>query len=106
MRVLVTGNRGYIGTKLVELLLDAGHEVRGYDSDLFRACTFFGDVVEVPTVVKDVRDAEIQDLEGVDAIIHLAGLSNDPLGDYQPNLTDEINHLASARLAGLAKRQG
>ena len=106
MRVLVTGNRGYIGSKLVKLLLDAGHEVQGYDSDLFRACTFFGEIIDVPTVVKDVRDAEIQDLEGIDAIIHLAGLSNDPLGDYQPNLTDEINHQASVRLAGLAKKAG
>lgn len=106
MHVLVTGNRGYIGSKLVKLLLDAGHEVGGYDSDLFRACTFFGDLVEVPTVVKDVRDAEIQDFEGFDAIIHLAGLSNDPLGDYQPSLTDDINHQASVRVAELAKKAG
>lgn len=106
MRVLVTGNRGYIGTKLVELLLERGHQVSGLDSDLFRACTFFGELTEVPTVVKDVRDVAPDDLAGHDAIIHLAGLSNDPLGDYQPQLTDEINHRASVNLARMAKSVG
>jgi len=106
MRVLVTGSRGYIGTKLVKLLLDAGHAVEGLDSDLFRACTFFGELIDVPTILKDVRDVEVDDLEDFDAIIHLAGLSNDPLGDYQPRLTDEINHQASSRIAALAKKAG
>ena len=106
MKVLVTGSRGYIGSVLVPMLLERGHEVVGYDSDLFRACTFGGEVVEVPTVVKDVRDAEPDDIAGCEAVIHLAGLSNDPLGDYDPSLTDAINHVGSMRLAEAAKRAG
>jgi nucleoside-diphosphate-sugar epimerase len=106
MRVLVTGSRGYIGSKLVPMLLERGHDVRGWDSDIFRSCTFTGELAEIPTIVKDVRDAQAEDLLNLDAIIHLAGLSNDPLGDYLPSLTDEINHRASARIAALAKEGG
>jgi nucleoside-diphosphate-sugar epimerase len=106
MRVLVTGSRGYIGTVLVPLLQQAGHEVVGLDSDIFADCTFIGEVPDIPTVVKDVRDAGPEDMEGCQAVIHLAGLSNDPLGDYRPELTDSINHRASVRLAELAKAAG
>jgi nucleoside-diphosphate-sugar epimerase len=106
MRVLVTGSRGYIGTVPVPLLQQAGHEVVGLDSDLFANCTFFGEVPDMPTAVKDVRDAGPEDVEGCQAVIHLAGLSNDPLGDYRPELTDAINHRASVRLAELAKAAG
>lgn len=105
-RVLVTGHRGYIGTILVPKLLEAGHEVVGLDSDLFRQCSFTGKIPEVPTILKDVRDVEHSDLENFDAIIHLAGLSNDPLGDYKPGLTEEINSQATLRLAKLGKRMG
>lgn len=106
MKVLVTGHLGYIGTVLVPMLLDQGHEVCGLDSDLFERCTFAGGIVEVPNNRKDVRDVESEDLEGFEAVIHLAGLSNDPLGDYRPGLTDEINAKASVRLARLAKEAG
>lgn len=106
MRVLVTGDRGYIGTRLVPMLLDRDHEVRGFDSDLFEACTFTGDVPEIETIACDIRDVQTEHLVGLDAVIHLAGLSNDPLGDYQPQLTDEINHAASVRLSRLAKEVG
>lgn len=106
MRVLVTGNRGYIGTVLVPLLKSAGHEVFGYDSDLFARCTFVGDVPEVPTLDKDIRDVRADDLAGFTAIVHLAGLSNDPLGNLNPDLTYQINHAASVRLAELAKAAG
>jgi len=102
MRVLVTGNLGYIGTTLVPLLLENGHDVSGLDADLFGHCTYVGEVPDIPTRKIDVRDAQLSDVEGFDAIIHLAGLSNDPLGDYNPNLTEEINEQASIRLARLA----
>jgi nucleoside-diphosphate-sugar epimerase len=88
------------------MLLAEGHEVVGYDSDLYQRCTFGDGIVDVPEIVKDVRDAEASDLEGLDAVMHLAGLSNDPLGDLNPGLTYEINHQASVRLAELAKRAG
>jgi len=106
MKVLVTGHLGYIGTVLVPLLLEHGHEVRGLDSDLFERCTFGEDFERVPGIRKDVRHAVRDDVEGVDAVIHLAGLSNDPLGDLNPDLTFEINHRASVKLATLAKEAG
>jgi nucleoside-diphosphate-sugar epimerase len=106
--VLVTGHLGYIGTRLVPLLLDNGHSVVGVDSDLYRRCTF-GDpaaIAGVSTLTGDVRNIALRDFEGVDAVVHLAALSNDPLGDLDPGLTYEINHLASVRLARLAKQAG
>ena len=106
MRIFVTGHQGYIGTVLVPMLLAAGHEVVGLDSDLFHQCTFGGPLPEVPTLTKDLRDVEVADCEGCDAILHLAGLSNDPLGDLNPQLTHDINTTASVRLARLAKHAG
>ncbi len=106
MKVLVTGNNGYIGTTLVPMLLEKGHDVSGLDSDLFADCTYSGKIAEIPSLQKDVRDVEKSDFEGLDAIIHLAGLSNDPLGDYKPELTNEINHQGSVRIAKLAKDTG
>jgi nucleoside-diphosphate-sugar epimerase len=107
MRVLVTGHHGYIGTVLTPMLLAAGHEVVGLDSDLFSASTFGEWQPEsFPSIKKDVRDVEVTDLQGIDAIMHLAGLSNDPLGDLNPDLTLEINHRASVHLAKLAKQAG
>ncbi|HUI06160.1 MAG TPA: SDR family oxidoreductase [Verrucomicrobiae bacterium] len=107
MRVLVTGHKGYIGTVMVPMLLGAGHEVVGLDSDLFEACTFgTNGIREIPEMRKDVRDVAADDLQGFDAVIHLAGLSNDPLGDLNPELTYEINHRASVRLAQLSKELG
>ncbi len=108
MRVLVTGHRGYIGTVMVPMLLEAGHDVTGYDSDLYERCTLAigGPIAEVPSLRKDVRDATVRDLAGFDAVIHLAALSNDPLSDLNPEITYDINHRASVRLAILAKRAG
>jgi nucleoside-diphosphate-sugar epimerase len=106
MRVLLTGHKGYIGTVLTPMLLQAGHEVVGYDSDLFRRCTFGNDIPEIPEIIKDIREVEAADVEGFDAVLHLAGLSNDPLGNFNPDLTYDINHLASVRLAELAKAAG
>ena len=91
---------------MAPMLLQAQHEVVGLDSNLFERCTFGEEPVRIPSIQKDVRDVERRDLEGFDAIIHLAGLSNDPLGDLNPTLTYEINHLASVHLATLAKSAG
>jgi nucleoside-diphosphate-sugar epimerase len=106
MRVLVTGHKGYIGTAMVPILRTAGHDVVGIDSDLYRNSTYGTLVSDVAEIIKDIRDIEKVDLAGVDAIIHLAGLSNDTLGDLNPELTYEINHLASVRLAAMAKELG
>jgi nucleoside-diphosphate-sugar epimerase len=108
MRVLVTGHLGYIGTVMVPMLLEAGHQVTGLDSDLYSRCTFAegGSIRSVPEMIKDIRDIAERDLHGQDAIIHLAGLSNDPLGNLDGDLTYEINHRASVRLAQLAKAAG
>lgn len=108
MRVLVTGHNGYVGTVLVPMLVKAGHDVVGLDTNLYQAATF-GDedsVVAIPEILKDVRDVTHADIDGFDAILHLAGLSNDPLGDLNPELTYEINHRASVRLAEIAKELG
>ena len=104
MRVLVTGNLGYIGTILTPMLTAKGYEVVGLDVDLYRRCTFGKGLFEVPTISKDLRDIVIDDLKGFDAICHLAALSNDPLGNLNPQLTYEINYRASVRLAELAKQ--
>jgi len=108
MRVLVTGHLGYIGTVLTPMLVSAGHEVTGLDSDIYSQCTYSagGTILEVPTIWKDVRDVEVADLVGFDAVLHLAALSNDPLGNLRPELTDQINHRASVRIAEIAKHAG
>lgn len=106
MRVLVTGHRGYIGTAMVPILRKRGYGVVGLDSDLYRNSTYGEGMPEVSEIIKDIRDVEKRDLAGIEAIIHLAGLSNDMLGDLNPELTYEINHAASLRLATMAKELG
>ena len=108
MRVLLTGHLGYIGVVLTPMLLKAGHQVIGYDSDLFERCTYRagGDITGVPLIRKDVRDAEPADFDGIDAVLHLAALSNDPLGNLNPETTYAINHRSSVRIAELAKQAG
>ena len=106
MRVLVTGSQGYIGTVLTPMLVAEGYEVVGLDTDLYRECTFGRSVPNIPWIKKDIRDVESEDLRSFDAVCHLAGLSNDPLGDFNPELTYEINYSASVRLAELAKKAG
>jgi nucleoside-diphosphate-sugar epimerase len=106
MRVLVTGHKGYIGTVMVPMLFQAGHTVVGLDSDLFQQCTFRPGIFGVPELRVDLRDVQARDLEGFNAVIHLAALSNDPLGDLNPAMTYEINHAASVRLARLAREMG
>lgn len=108
---MVTGNNGYIGTVMVPMLQAQGFEVTGLDSDLFRACVFgdpavTGPIANIPYLKKDIRDIQLSDLVGFDAVIHLCALSNDPLGNLNPKVTYEINHEASVRLAKLAKAAG
>jgi nucleoside-diphosphate-sugar epimerase len=91
---------------MTPMLQQAGHEVVGLDSDLYRNSTYGTDMPKVREIIKDIRDIEKQDLHGIDGIIHLAGLSNDMLGDLNPKLTYEINHAASVRLAEMAKSLG
>lgn len=105
-RVLVTGHNGYIGSVMTGVFAAAGHEVVGLDNYMFEDCGFGPDPAPVESIRKDVRDVVAADLEGFDAICHLAGISNDPVGDLNPGLTAEINHRASARLAEIAKTVG
>ena len=106
MNVLLTGHRGYIGSVLLPMLLSRGHRVTGLDTDLFQACTYTGELLDVPEILADIRDVRQAQLQGFDSVIHLAGLSNDPLGDYDPALTREINERASIALAKKAKKAG
>ncbi len=106
MRVLLTGHRGYIGAVAGQMLKDAGHEVTGLDSHLFQGCDFGEPMGELPEIRKDLRDLASSDMEGFDAVVHLAALSNDPLGNLDGDLTYSINHRASVRLAELAKQAG
>ena len=110
MKVLVTGHNGYIGVALTPILQEAGHEVSGLDTNLFDGCGINLDQAGLHSkpfsLRKDIRDVEIEDLAGIDAVIHLAALSNDPLGNLDEKLTYEINHRATVRLARLAKEAG
>jgi nucleoside-diphosphate-sugar epimerase len=107
MRVLVTGHDGYIGTVLVPLFRRAGHEVIGVDSGLFKPCAFTPPL-DPPDVdlLLDIRDLTPENFDGVDAVVHLAGISNDPLGDLSPETTYDINHRATIHVARAAKAAG
>ena len=107
MRVLLTGHQGYLGTVMAPVLAAAGHEVTGLDSGLFARCVLGSlDVPDAPTLALDLRDVTVGQLTGFDAVVHLAALSNDPLGSLAPEITYDINHHASTRLARLAKDAG
>ena len=102
MKVLLTGHKGYIGAVAAPLLAAAGHQVTGFDTDLYGGCDFGDGLTSIPEIRKDVRDLSQADLEGFDAVVHLAALSNDPLGNLDSQLTYDINHLASVKLAKAA----
>jgi nucleoside-diphosphate-sugar epimerase len=106
MRVLVTGHNGYIGGALVPLLRAAGHQVVGMDTGLFDAGRFIPEPPRVDNLAVDVRDARPEHFVGIDAVIHLAGISNDPLGDLDADVTFDVNHRGSARVAKAAKEGG
>jgi nucleoside-diphosphate-sugar epimerase len=106
VRLLITGNQGYIGAVGTAMAKAAGHDVVGLDSNLYHGCDFGLPMLQCEQITKDIRDVEPADLRGIDAIWHLAALCNDPLGDLDPELTTSINFRASVRLAEAAKRAG
>ncbi len=106
MRILVTGHQGYIGSVMTPYLAAAGHDVVGLDSGLFGDCLFGANDLKTRSISQDVRDVTVEDLRGFDAVVHLAALANDPLGDLNPDWTYDINHRASVHLARMAKEAG
>jgi len=106
MRVLLTGHKGYLGTVMAPVLSAAGHEVIGLDSGLYGPCVLGPTPADPPGHTVDLRDVTLSHLTDVDAVIHLAALSNDPLGALAPDLTYDINHRASTRLARIARDAG
>ena len=107
MKVIVTGSDGYLGSLLAPCLLNRGHEVVGIDTGFYKEGTLYRSGPIAPmTLVKDLRHVDASDFKGVDAIVHMAELSNDPAGQLAPKITYEINHLGSVRLAELARRAG
>src|SRR5258705_9997110 len=106
MRILVTGHQGYLGTVMVPILQAAGHDVVGLDSGFFADCVLGPTPNDAPDVQVDLRDVTSEHVSGFDAVVHLGALSNDPLGALDPQITYDINHHASVRLARLAKDAG
>lgn len=105
-RILITGHRGFIGSVMAPHFVRAGYEVHGLDTAYYDACTLVPDLEDVPAVERDIRDLEAGDLAGFHAVIHLAALSNDPIGNLNDDWTREINFAASVRLAELARTAG
>lgn len=107
MKILITGTDGYLGCLLAPALMDAGHTVVGLDTGFYRDRMLYRSPESTPhTIVKDLRDAEVSDFHGFDAVVHMAELSNDPAGALAPHITYDINHKGSERLAKLAKEAG
>jgi nucleoside-diphosphate-sugar epimerase len=106
MRVLLTGHKGYIGAVAAPILQAAGHEVVGLDSDLYANCGFDDEPKAIPEIRKDLREITLADLDGFEGVLHFAAISNDPVGNLNPQLTFDINHYASVNLARLAKEAG
>jgi len=106
MRILLTGDRGYVGTVLSSVLIEKGYDVVGYDIGYFTDNLLTEEDHDYPKITKDIRDLEVIDLQDIDAVIHLAGLSNDPLGEFSPRLTQEINYQGTINLVEKAKQAG
>lgn len=106
MKVLVTGNKGYIGTVLVQVLLDKGYQVTGFDTGYYDGCELYVPTPPTQQIIKDIREAVPEDFLGIDAVLHLAALSNDPLGELNPQLTEDINLQGTLKVATLAQAAG
>ncbi|MUL38458.1 NAD-dependent epimerase/dehydratase family protein, partial [Gloeocapsopsis dulcis] len=107
MKILVTGTEGYLGSLLAPMLMEAGHEVIAVDTGFYKVGWLYnGTDLTAKTFNKDIRQITVEDLQGVEAIVHMAELSNDPTGQLAPNITYEINHKGSVALANLAKAAG
>ena len=106
MKILVTGNKGYIGSVLMPMLMKKGYDIKGFDIGYFEDCLLHPVEENYPHVRKDIRDIEKVDVEGLDAVIHLAALSNDPLGDLTPGITEDINYGGTLRIAEISKNSG
>ena len=106
MKVLLTGCNGYIGTVLSKLLVDRGYDIVGLDINYFESCFLKKSTNRFKFIKKDIRSINPEDISGFDAIIHLAGLSNDPLGEFDQKLTESINYSSTIHLANIAKNQG
>lgn len=107
MKVLVTGTEGYLGCLLAPILMERGHEVTAVDTGFYKSGWLYNGVNKTAkTLAKDIRNIELEDLEGIEAIVHMAELSNDPTGQLSPTITYDINHKGSIRLAELAKKAG
>jgi len=106
MNILVTGNKGYIGSILTQILIEKGYSVRGFDTNYYEGIEKNKAESEINQIFKDIRDVSKDDLKNIDSVIHLAALSNDPLGEFNPKLTYNINFNATIKLAKLAKQAG
>lgn len=106
MNILVTGNNGYIGSILTDILLEKGYNVTGLDTNYYEGIKTSETNPEIKQINKDIRTISKDDVKNIDAVIHLAALSNDPLGEFNPELTMDINYLAAVKLAKLAKKSG
>ncbi|MCK4364484.1 MAG: NAD(P)-dependent oxidoreductase [Thermoplasmatales archaeon] len=106
MNVLITGNRGYVGSILTKLLIEKGYNVTGLDANFYKECNFDEKDPGIKQIDKDIRNISADDLKDIDAVIHLAALSNDPLGEFDPDLTYDINYRSTIQLAKYAKEQG
>ena len=106
MKILVTGNLGYIGSVLTDILLEKNLDFIGYDIGFFKKCNLFRTKDNFKQIIKDLRDIEKKDLNNSDYVVHLGALSNDPLGEFDPKITNEINYIATMKLANIAKNSG
>lgn len=109
MKIVVTGNTGYIGSVMTEQLVNVGYDVIGIDAKYFPRnlkCVSVGLQSGVSQIIKDIRDVQEEDLKGAEAVVHLAALSNDPMGELNPERTSQINYVATIRLAQIAKKVG